>query len=654
MAYTPENNPYTPGDPYSYDLKWIVDRINSYDWVEKYAEEAKVSAGESAASAAASAESATDSAASELNANQSANSAAQSASLIGGTAADLRVEMRALGARMDKFEQLTPGSTTGDAELQDIRITWDGKTKATAGDAVRTQASNLADNIIKNNSYNLLPIFANFSNSTTQGVTAVWNNDIVTLNGTATANGAFIQYLGTNGIPAPLRINESYILRVTNYDPTDNARVSIVILRSSGNITYYLNSVTKEISFTIPSDCTGITFRIFISNGGIFNNTNIRYELLSAHALKDITQKSRNVFEQYAQLEPIPGTWTSGLTLNLTSNAYHTGKLEVRPNTTYYTTNNPEAYFSIFAAQYDEYGTFCGLIYTSQLEEIIYQTADGTGTFTDYGKIWKFTTHEKARYISINHLNQYRQGIASKPIYLTYGLDNIIITEDDPIYSKTKDKKLCIIGTSAVMIDRLGRTGEQAEPFPTPQSQFIAGFQEHLIPWYKNVTSFGYSNGTFINSPTPSNNNIYQQITAKDLSSYDEFLLCLSSIGVTADTVGNLTNPDDLGDQYTYMGSVRRLIDYIYSQNGRAKIYLLTRFNRPAFTSESYYNNQLITNAATRKIGELCNLQVIDAARESGYNSYNTNIWCYDNLGHLNQYGNKMFAEFVRKQMIGI
>ena len=27
MSYTPENNPYIPGDPYSYDLKWIVKRI---------------------------------------------------------------------------------------------------------------------------------------------------------------------------------------------------------------------------------------------------------------------------------------------------------------------------------------------------------------------------------------------------------------------------------------------------------------------------------------------------------------------------------------------------------------------------------------------------------------------------------------------------
>ena len=31
MGYTPENNPYIPGDPYSYDLKWLVNKIKETD-----------------------------------------------------------------------------------------------------------------------------------------------------------------------------------------------------------------------------------------------------------------------------------------------------------------------------------------------------------------------------------------------------------------------------------------------------------------------------------------------------------------------------------------------------------------------------------------------------------------------------------------------
>ena len=30
MAYTPENNPYIPGDPYSYDLKWLVSQVKQH------------------------------------------------------------------------------------------------------------------------------------------------------------------------------------------------------------------------------------------------------------------------------------------------------------------------------------------------------------------------------------------------------------------------------------------------------------------------------------------------------------------------------------------------------------------------------------------------------------------------------------------------
>ena len=52
-----------------------------------------------------------------------------------------------LSARMDTFTQLPSGSTSGDAELIDIRVGADGVTYPTAGDAVRGQVTNLKDDL---------------------------------------------------------------------------------------------------------------------------------------------------------------------------------------------------------------------------------------------------------------------------------------------------------------------------------------------------------------------------------------------------------------------------------------------------------------------------------------------------------------------------
>ncbi len=56
-------------------------------------------------------------------------------------------EMNVLSARMDTFTELEEGSTTGDAELTDIRVGYDGTTYPTAGDAVRGQVNQLSEEI---------------------------------------------------------------------------------------------------------------------------------------------------------------------------------------------------------------------------------------------------------------------------------------------------------------------------------------------------------------------------------------------------------------------------------------------------------------------------------------------------------------------------
>ena len=52
-----------------------------------------------------------------------------------------------LSARMDTFSNLPSGSTTGDAELQDIRVGYNGTTYENAGTSVRSQISDIHNNL---------------------------------------------------------------------------------------------------------------------------------------------------------------------------------------------------------------------------------------------------------------------------------------------------------------------------------------------------------------------------------------------------------------------------------------------------------------------------------------------------------------------------
>ena len=49
MPYDPTNNPYIPGDPYSYDLKWMVDKIQ--EWTDPLDSAERAAASEAAAKA---------------------------------------------------------------------------------------------------------------------------------------------------------------------------------------------------------------------------------------------------------------------------------------------------------------------------------------------------------------------------------------------------------------------------------------------------------------------------------------------------------------------------------------------------------------------------------------------------------------------------
>lgn len=77
---------------------------------------------------------------------------------VSGDAGKIKAEIAVERSRIDNLSKLVEGSTTGDAELQDIRVGADGIIHENAGTAVRKQINEVADKLEQNNGVYALPL----------------------------------------------------------------------------------------------------------------------------------------------------------------------------------------------------------------------------------------------------------------------------------------------------------------------------------------------------------------------------------------------------------------------------------------------------------------------------------------------------------------
>lgn len=109
--------------------------------------------------------------------------------------------------RINNLFTLTPGDTTGDAELTDIRVTYDGHTCNSAGDAVREQIASINNDILSK-------ITAGGVNLINDTISGYWHS---TVNGMLQKNEYTGSYVTTDLIP--VSPNENYVsnLNITSY-----------------------------------------------------------------------------------------------------------------------------------------------------------------------------------------------------------------------------------------------------------------------------------------------------------------------------------------------------------------------------------------------------------------------------------------------------
>lgn len=177
------------------NLDWVISKVKDVETAEENASDSASAAANSANAAANSASAAANSA---NAAGNSANTAANSADLVSGYAgqiADNTAGIEELNSRITELATLSEGSTTGDAELIDIRTEVTGAVASNAGNAVRDQVR-----MVGGNSYNML------NNETVENG---WYGATGTIGQTSVGDYKLTPYYS-------IRANASYIIQADN------------------------------------------------------------------------------------------------------------------------------------------------------------------------------------------------------------------------------------------------------------------------------------------------------------------------------------------------------------------------------------------------------------------------------------------------------
>ena len=397
------------------------------------------------------------------------------------------------------------------------------------------------------------------------------------------------------------------------------------------------------------------------------------------------------------------GWWTeSG---NHGANTYVTTELvPVYPGKTYYITNKPSngvqgAFFdkdqnfvsqlalaSVIKDEYKIANGYLGNISTSATNYL----GTGTSSFGARAGMFHFTVPDGCYYISFNinagHL--FHITLCSKPIYgintfwqynrtlaeRVMAMDTTITDEDwetrvsgrnevipfnDVAYQTYNKRKLCVIGPSTVMIDR-----RWAEKTGVNLEQWIAGWQEYLMPYYDTVDSYGYSGASWgdayvYDDRFPSIHTMvctydYGDRIGLDLSGYDDFMIQGSTNGLAQTEVGEWDTATP--DTDTYFGALRATIDYIFEQNPNAKVYV-SQMVRAGVTDSSKLedieaiNPELpgmcyklgLTLVPFATVGLNASTKTSDSTGEAG--------WTYDGT-HYNQRGSYEIAQLMKKTLL--
>lgn len=179
-----------------------------------------------------------------------------------------------LNERIDNI--IAGGTAPSAAEVTDARLgasVLGGTQYASLGDAVRGQATALFDlnSKVKNDlaDFNVIDIlsFCNKPNATYSGVSFTWNGDVCAVSGTASAGTGINLFASTNTLPEFFKSGKTYNIKYSSQN------VFFQIYDYSGGNASQLLSTKQDVSWTVPSNITGVILRLRVEAGVTVNET---------------------------------------------------------------------------------------------------------------------------------------------------------------------------------------------------------------------------------------------------------------------------------------------------------------------------------------------------------------------------------------------
>lgn len=171
------------------------------------------------------------------------------------------------------------GGAPSAAEVADARVGVNNITYDTLGNAIRSQVSDVIGELIKYNSYNMIPV--NRTPKTTNGVSFTLSDyDVYIVNGTASAAAIFTIYNNATGFPTGIAPGND----IDVYYKTTSARQTIYLqmfaYTSSGlaSTPFFTDSETHwdtARTITVPADAVGILIRLRVPQGITVSNAEV-------------------------------------------------------------------------------------------------------------------------------------------------------------------------------------------------------------------------------------------------------------------------------------------------------------------------------------------------------------------------------------------